>query len=463
MIVEQPEVPLDPWTRRVLDHPRVDAGWGLEERDGIHGLSFALNDRLLVRRIELANPAFIETLMGKFGASLVGSLTEGESVWERAEGPPDGEDRSPDRLPPELDVTIWSLPGRAGGSERSVFEVARELWGAFASVDREARSAVQVAPDYLLAPARQWHLCPATDPAILGPQDAVPSTSVIPDFVGRGCDEEILVIDTDFVPHAALGSARIQAEVAPTFQSSTGQWVAYPRTTGITGGPDLRCHGTFVVGCIASRCEASWRFRVVSINELDRSTVDGDGLLPDIATESALARVLIQKLAGSRRFPVVQCGFAGMPADPRDAAARLAEATGGGPHAIPSFIGLTAALAHIETTRGRSMPVIVAPAGNQQSTVPHFPAADPQRHRGGGGLRPLPVGRTTRTRILRQVPTGSTSAQRARTSSASSSRRTAPRASPDGPERRLPRRRSQRSPPASFARAARDSRHGTTF
>lgn len=262
------------------------------------------------------------------------------------------------------EAEIWRL--HDGG--RNAIDEARRLRGfgpdhPVRGTSDAARGLPAVSPNHLCI-VSTGHLsgCPA------GPPQPIPEPHHAADFVAPlagGRTARVVVIDTGYIhtdpPHAAL-DARVES-VSGSHLARHGEpprWVPDPpdeittdregRLHGIVG------HGTFVAGLIAHLCPAA-RLTVVGQRDEDVQ-LDGAPTRRLYTSEAALAHSLLAHAGAD--VDVVQLGFAFPTLDDHPSIPFT--------HAIDVLSGSSA------PRRGVA---VVAPAGNESSARPHWPAALP--------------------------------------------------------------------------------------
>jgi subtilisin family serine protease len=331
------ESPTNPVTQRVLEHPRV----AFDVADD--ALVVAIRDELLVR-----------------ASARTGKLTDAlqKQASLRATLGDDREGGLAD------DVEVWRLTDPTANS----IDVARRLRDLVPEQRRETLSGPELAPPAVspnhVCVVSKYNLCPA------GPPNPTPPPHDSDEFVWPatgGAQARVVVIDTGYIhtspPHAGL-DARVRSVPGQWLDTSTdpAMWRDCPpdsldsdhdgRLDGVAG------HGTFIAGLIAHRCREC-EITVVgqrhSVMELTPSPdpVDEAMLFTD---EVSVARSVLQFADAD----VISCGFAFPTLDghPSIAFSAVMDVLAG-PHA---------------PRRGVA---VVAPAGNESSPRPFWPAAHP--------------------------------------------------------------------------------------
>ncbi len=204
---------------------------------------------------------------------------------------------------------------------------------------------LRVSPNHILVPCGAGAYCPASAPTALAPQ---PTRAKAMAEFEPGSDVQVVVIDTGYIkPTLPLEERRKHGGFADT----TGQvfdgnaWVASqadgPRRLG---GPDspldlLDGHGTFTAGEIAERCP---KVQITVVGILDPRV--------GAMTEAAVARAIYENSNADVIVPVFAF------------------------HPLNSILNWTFPNVLPQLKPGS---VVVCPAGNESSSVPHYPAALP--------------------------------------------------------------------------------------
>jgi hypothetical protein len=319
------------FSKRLEQHPSIV--WRLQP----HGLMLAVNGQLLVGERALAVPA-VHAWLKKNGWSPLTTLLTGL------------------KTSPAPDVTVYEhapFPqGKKGAQD--VVGAARKLRKLVPGDER------QVSPNHVLVPASLGHSCPFGAPS---PVNGTPSLQapLKPEL-------DVTVIDSgyqwDYERWGAnpLGS-RVNHTEADWLSPLSGWQPGDPDTPGESvpspAGPRLAAlagHANFIAGVIAQGCPHA-QITIRNHNGLFEPTAQ------DFPTEASVARALIQS-AGA---PVIDVGFAFWVLD-----------------GIISCAWDTA----FTVLGGES--IVVAPAGNQSSPYPRYPAAlatiDPKLFRNAVGV-----------------------------------------------------------------------------
>ena len=262
------------------------------------------------------------------------------------------------------DPQIWRLKGTLGKQRHP--DVAMLVWEARRLLQKAKIPPEQVAPNHVLIPSN-YHTCPGGPPEEAGDQGALPDGDRIVDVV---------VIDSGYV---ADGPAMDRIEIpledswwftgtpvpgsSPPKSTSPYSWIKEPPEPlyvtvyePIDGKDHLATlvgHANFVAGVIAQACPEA-KITVVNHNGGFIESVDPDTPIP---TEASVARSLWE----NRSAAVINVGFA--------FATLPSQQSGVGPP-VPSW-SFELALRGMNRTKT----VVVAPAGNQSSPVPQYPAA----------------------------------------------------------------------------------------
>jgi subtilisin family serine protease len=263
------------------------------------------------------------------------------------------------------DPQIWRLKGTLGKQRNP--DVAMLVWEARKVLAIAKIPPEQVAPNHVLIPSN-YHTCPGGPPEEAGKQDPLPDGDRIVDVV---------VIDSGYV---ADGPAMKRIEPLEHGWWFTGTHVpgsgfpgkskwpyswhkeppeplyftVYEAIDGKRHLATLVGHANFVAGVIAQACPQA-KITVVNHNGGFIEKVDPDTPIP---TEASVARSLWEK-GGAAAVINVGFAFATLPSQ---------QSRVGPP--VPSW-SFELALRAIDTTKT----VVVAPAGNQNSPIPQYPAA----------------------------------------------------------------------------------------
>jgi hypothetical protein len=331
------ERPRNEVTERIINHPRVTH----HVQDDV--LVLAMKDELLVRSSARKNAPHFHDELSKV-AELRGSLNT-----QRPPGQPEVQE----------DVEKWILKDE---HEDSV-DHARRLRQFVRDRTVGAVTGVPAVTPNHVGTVMPFDTCPAT-PAHPAPP---PSAATQQDFIRpirRGAlRAEVVVIDTGYIrtapPHARL-DARVKSIPGQWFDAAAKAWVdCAPDAVDADGDGRLdgvAGHGTFVAGIVAHDCRQC-RITVVGQRHqclaIKRDRVDEARLF---TAEYEIARALHLHSHGQ----VVLCGFAFPTLDH---------------HPSIAFTHVMDAIRH--GTAPRSEVAVVAPAGNEASAQPYWPAAHP--------------------------------------------------------------------------------------
>jgi len=210
----------------------------------------------------------------------------------------------------------------------------------------------RISPNHVTVVAPKCNICPADFPRPPAPGSPAPGP-VLP----GGGNESVVLIDTGYVEGwdplldarvaTRLGGPRLDGSLKWTVNQAA-DWIGQSVLDGIGG------HGTFIAGQIARACDST----IVSVGHRENVATVAPGSASQLFTsELAIARSLL-----SHTGEVVHCGFA-FP-------------TLNGVASLPIALMLMGFAAR-EAPRPRPDTVIVAPAGNESSPAPFWPAAHP--------------------------------------------------------------------------------------
>lgn len=337
------EHPRNDITERIVDHSRVTYHVQADV------LVLAIKDELLVHASTRKNAPHFDDELSKI-ADRCGSLNAG---------------RGPDQLRVAEDVEIWSLKDKREDCvdhARRLRQFTRDRRVKFGS---GADTLVPAVSPHHVCTAMPLDWCPATPAhAVPPPSDAAQRQFIKP--IRRGAlQAEVAVIDTGYIrtkpPHKRLDD-RVHSIAGQWFDTRARPpaWVDCPRDTLDADGDDkldgIAGHGTFIAGLIASECRGC---RITAVGQRHGTSPDG----PDpvdaaqlFSSEYEIARSLLLHSDAQ----VVSCGFAFPTLD--------------GHPSLPFISAMEA----IRGSRGsRSGLAVVAPAGNEASAQPYWPAAHP--------------------------------------------------------------------------------------
>jgi subtilisin family serine protease len=324
--------------RDVLHHPRV-----IHQADKTcRSLVIALKDELLVRRVagdEDEHRDLSDRLDGV--AVRVGALS----------------DEVPGPLPEGGDVEIWRVksPHQSGGDAISL--ARRFRTEQVVEVTGHGDITVPtVSPNHVCVVC-SYDMCPGGPPKL-------PESKPLPDIDTDPRDSRVrfVVIDSGYVGvHPVLEErGRITAEAGQWFDSDLPGWSdsppdnfdTYPDDEGRPRLPGVAGHGTFITGIVADRCPPAGITVVGHRHEcLPVGTANSIDALRLFTSEIAVARSVLRH----HDADVISCGFAFPTLD------------------AYGSIPFTLIMPVIE----ESGIALVAPAGNEDTTCPHWPAAHP--------------------------------------------------------------------------------------
>lgn len=259
---------------------------------------------------------------------------------------------------PGENVSIWRLASTPG--TRTNPDVAEVVWAVRPVLAANGIAPEQVAPNHILIAAPNFHDCPFGPPS---QHDDLELPGAKPAAV------DVTVIDAGYDSSSPI-AGRVTAEAAQWFtplppgsKKKYGWGVPTPSSNPLDENGDGRLdalvgHANFVAGVVWQACQAV-SLTVVSHNA---AFVEADDEDPAIPTEASVARSLWKH----REAHVINVGFA-FPTLP-DAALVGNETDPAGPKSWSLDLVL-------RNIRDRESHVVVAPAGNQDCTIPQYPAA----------------------------------------------------------------------------------------
>jgi hypothetical protein len=348
------ESPQNAITQLVLAHPRVTFDVGRDT------LVIAIKDELLVRKsIRLETPRLNEALSkiarnsGYLGQPAQSSPREDES----------GE--QPSEASPADDVEIWHLTNPDDNSIDQARRLRALAQDQCVKTHHGPSSMVPaVSPNHVCV-VSSWEICPATPPI---PTPPPPGAA---DFVEPslpGATATVVIIDTGYIyttpPNAALDERVVAVQAGEWLDTTTdpATWQVDPpdqvdadhdgRLDGVAG------HGTFIAGIVAHHARQA---RITVVGErhdcmplaVPPDPVDQKRLF---CSEIDIARALLQHADAD----VISCGFAFPTLDDYPS--------------IP-FTEVMRVLTGPDAPRPGV--AVVAPAGNEASACPFWPAAHP--------------------------------------------------------------------------------------
>ncbi len=265
------------------------------------------------------------------------------------------------------DIQVWRLNKTPG--LRQFPDVAHAVWDARHLLGKNNPLAAHIAPNHVLVASPNFHTCP------FGPPEE-PDSGYAPPTLRRGAGVRVTVIDSGYVTGSPT-DALLTPDFGYWFTEDSNapggyQWVqepmVYPSTASALDQNNdnyldaLVGHANFVVGIIAQGCPDA-TIDVVSHN--GSFVENNSGGVPDtpISTEASVARSLYDALTRSTPPDLINLGFA-FPTLPDIPPI-------GAPKNGPASWTFKAVL---DRTKG-SKSLVVAPAGNQNSSVKQYPAA----------------------------------------------------------------------------------------
>jgi hypothetical protein len=264
------------------------------------------------------------------------------------------------------DVEIWRLKDIRGEEDHP--DVAGVVWKVRSHLS--AHQGGMVAPNHVLIPASNFHSCP-WGPPTEPDEDSSPDAEALEKMEGQPAN--VTVIDSGYEDVAPIKS-RVSSVYGQWFvfrPRGTSRWVqeqnpSRPGLNPLDQNRDKKLdalvgHANFVAGVIARRCRNA-SIHVVSHNG---AFVDSDDSYTAIPTEASVARSL-WKAIGDAAVDVINVGFA-FPTLPNRALVPNDTDPGGPPSWTLDVV--------LRSIAGKSRPVVVAPAGNQDCTTPQYPAA----------------------------------------------------------------------------------------
>lgn len=266
--------------------------------------------------------------------------------------------------PDDKNVQVWKLKKVSG--EHGHPDVADAVWSLRKSLQKELLKLKlgpeQISPNHVLIPSPNYHECPWGPPGEHGPV-SIPAEVDPP--------VNVAVIDSGYLPEGPITGRLAGAHPGNWLDPSANpQWQPGrffdPTKDHLDQNGDghldaVAGHANFVAGVVARYCPNA-RITVVSDNASFLNTGDDN---PTIPTEAAVARSLWEQ----RDNDVINVGYAfpTLPDTQLTKASKIKAASG------PPSWPLKAVLDELKKS-GR-VKYIVAPAGNQNCTVPQYPAA----------------------------------------------------------------------------------------
>ena len=339
------------FTERLTRHPRIgyyiypDELCGRESKGNIL-VTFVIDQLLVVKKL-VDDPKFNEELVK------IADPTE-VNVF----------DGNKSEVAPGNNVEIWTLKEVDGSHEHA--DVAHAVWNLRHFVPKGMQKEM-VAPNHVLVPPGRMHECP------WGPPEEHGSVTV-PSRVGPLI--EVVVVDSGFIMSGPAGRVVTNVTFAESLQQLPGggpplyDW--QPGTEAPPGVVDaldqnadgrldaLAGHANFVAGVVARGSEHA----ELTVESLNCSVIDSDTSIPGFVTEAEVARAWWEH----RTAPVVNVGYAFATLPNQALAVESDPNVVNGP---PSW----ALRVVMEAVGDNEEHVVVAPAGNQDCSVPQYPAA----------------------------------------------------------------------------------------
>jgi hypothetical protein len=301
-------------------------------------------DQLLVGQAALQNPAVKAELE-------VHAEDTNETVFDEGDTPNEN-------------VAIWRLKNVTGAGANP--DVAEFVWDFRVFLALHGVGPEQVAPNHVLIAAPNFHDCPYGPPE---EHERLQLDPQVPSVVN------VAVIDSGYLSSGPMVAPRVSTtdfgkwlERLPVGSAKPWKWtdgteVAGPTLDALDQNDDklldaLAGHANFVAGVIAQACPEAR----ITIESHNAAFVESDAGNPAIATEASVARSLWHQ----RDNDVINVGFA-FPTLP-DIPLTGTEAITAGPPSWALEVALTSFI-------DRPAHFVVAPAGNQNCTVPQYPAA----------------------------------------------------------------------------------------
>ena len=341
-------------TEQVLDHPAItyDVGAG--------GVVIAVKGELIVSGSARNDSPRLDLELRRI-ADPTGTLASTElASGHQRQVVPDVEIKDPAPDGPAADMELWRLKDPKLDSidqARRLLAIARTVHPTFAGVPQPELPALS--PNHACVVSPSFHHCPYGPP--------YPAPAPVPGFLTPYVPPKarVVVVDTGYIPLNPDLDPRVtpvQGEMWDVYLP-TPAWVPDPPDG--TGNRDsagklleIVGHGTFIAGQIA---HAAPQVAITAVGQLDNPAFmdpsGGGNAYPLFASEFSVAHSMLLYGKGD----VILCGFA-----------------------FPTVVNhpslpIKAAL-DVLTRSADSRPglAIVAPAGNAESAIPHWPAAFPE-------------------------------------------------------------------------------------
>lgn len=337
------EHPRNDITERIVEHSRVT--------HHVQGdvLVLAIKDELLVHTTVRNNAGHFQDELSRI-AELCGSL------WADAAG---------DAPEPTGDVELWRLRDEHEHSVDQARRLRQFTRDRRLKIGRGAETHVPAVTPHHVCTAMPLDWCPATPAHAVPPPSEAREREFVQPFRRGAPRAEVVVIDTGYIrtnpPHKRL-DARVKSVAGQYFETHADPpaWVDCPpdvldadgdgKLDGIAG------HGTFIAGMIANECR---QCRITVVGQRHGTSPSGLGPVDAaqlFSSEYDIARSLLLHSDAQ----VVSCGLAFPTLDG---------------HPSIAFTSV------MEAIRARPSPggevAVVAPAGNEASSQPYWPAAHP--------------------------------------------------------------------------------------
>jgi hypothetical protein len=266
---------------------------------------------------------------------------------------------------PLNNVEIWKLKDAELQGSKEHADVAHTVWSLRQQLPKGMQPAM-IAPNHVLVPPAHAHECPWGPPEEHG---AVTLPPRLAPFV------EVVVIDSGFIMSGPVGRVVTNVTFAEALLAAPGGAQVYdwqPGTEAASGVANpldqngdskldaLAGHANFVAGVVAQGSEHA----ELSVESFNCSVIDADTSVPGFVTEAEVARTWWEH----RNSPVVNVGFAFATLPNQPLVVESDPTVVNGP---PSW---TLQLV-VDSIANKPEHLVVAPAGNQNCTVPQYPAA----------------------------------------------------------------------------------------
>jgi thermitase len=265
---------------------------------------------------------------------------------------------------PVNNVEIWKLKDAEAQGDKPHADVAHTVWRLRRQLPEEMKA--MVAPNHVLVPPGRMHECPWGPPEGHGAITLPPRVSPL---------VEVVVIDSGFIMAGPVGRVVTNLTFAEALHAVPGAAPVFdwqPGTeapAGVVNPLDqngdsrldaLAGHANFVAGVVAQGSEHA----ELTVESFNCSVIDGDTSIPGFVTEAEVARSWWEH----RNAPVVNVGFAFATLPDQLLQVDSDPSVVNGP---PSW----ALQMVMKAIADDPEHLVVAPAGNQNCTVPQYPAA----------------------------------------------------------------------------------------